>query len=123
MDAGTLGQIISFYYQDVNKKLSTGKLHCVNVPNLGIFTMKLGSVIRKIARTEKFVEKLAKSPMMQAFAIRMDKQKELADLYALREKLEAEKARKKEIKQLREDYEKRDNALEREGQDPRGDQE
>jgi len=97
--------IVVSYYKDIYRQLSKGENLHVDVPNLGIFSIKPWSLKRKLEKMDAQIKNLRKPRSMQSYAIHKEKLDRLEHLHILQEKVDEEILQKKRIKLLRAEYE------------------
>lgn len=93
--------IVSFFYSNLHKRLSSGDHYAIQVPNLGIFVIKPKSLDKKMEHTELKIPYLEKIDTMHAYEIRMERIEDLRKFKILKEQLEAEKEKKRKIYETR----------------------
>lgn len=92
-----INDVISFYWAEVRKSLSSLKYPRVHITNLGDFVAKHWKIDNKIEMLEKWEEK-NKQKGMQQMTARFKTAENLFDLKALKKHIEDENQRKDFIK-------------------------
>jgi hypothetical protein len=111
--------LVLFFYQELQKKMSQCFHHSLWVPNLGTFVIKKKSLTDMINKHKYFIARLEKD---EAISVRMyeailQSQQQIKILTNMQEIMEEEESKKKDIKQKRKEYidDKSDKNMEREG--------
>ena len=98
--------IVSYYYQTVQKKLSLADHHSVVVPRLGTFTVKKKSLEQMILKHQRFVAKIEQDEdiSVKTYELIIQKRAEIERLIKLQERMADENARKEEVKLKKQIY-------------------
>lgn len=103
-----IDDVISFYWKQVRNSIVEVKNDSLKINGLGTFNVKswkLNGIIDKYEKNIKSLEKYNNKYMtFQRHAILANTKKRLEKLQALKEKINKEKLRKKEIKEKRKEY-------------------
>ena len=120
LPAELVEDIVSFFYSQLHKRLSSGDHYALQVPNLGQFVIKPKSLQKKIERTEANIPYLEKIDTMLAYEVRLERISDLEKFKKLQEQMGQEKERKEQIytKRKSNTHEKYDPTdLEEQGED------
>ena len=100
LSESVVDNIVSYYYQTVQKKLSLADHHSVVVPRLGTFTVKKKSLEQMILKHQRFVAKIEQDEdiSVKTYELIIQKRAEIERLTKLQERMAEETARKEEVK-------------------------
>ena len=102
VSADLLDQITLTYFRYVSEQLSSARVARLDLPGLGVFSVKPKKLATKIAKTRCLVEALDSSaPTMQKHLQSREKRKDLALLQDLLKHLDSERARRTTLKNTR----------------------
>jgi transcription initiation factor TFIIIB Brf1 subunit/transcription initiation factor TFIIB len=98
--------VVTYYYQTVQKKLSLADHHSVVVPRLGTFTVKKKSLEQMILKHQRFVAKIEQDEhiSVKTYELIIQKRAEIERLTKLQERMAEENARKEEVKLKKQIY-------------------
>lgn len=85
--ASTIDDIVSFYYKEVRKTLSSLEHLKINIPGLGVFTIKQSSVDKLIRKYETIKEK-SDTQTFTNYHNRKSAEMKLEKLHAARKRIE-----------------------------------
>ena len=107
--------IVSFYYKNLQRTMSSVKYHSLTVPYLGTFVIKRKSLDEKLKRNTLFVQKIETDTdiTVQTYELIMQKRKDIEDYVKVTNVMNEEIKRKEEIKLKRKEYVKSNTNLER----------
>lgn len=91
--------VVSYYYQTVQKKLSLADHHSVTIPRLGTFVVKKKSLEQMILKHQRFVAMIEQDTdiTVRTYELIIQKRAEIERLIKLQELMEEELARKEEV--------------------------
>jgi hypothetical protein len=91
--------VVSYYYQTVQKKLSLADYHSVTIPRLGTFVVKRKSLEQMILKHQRFVAKIEQDTdiSVQTYELILQKRAEIERLTQLQEKMAEETVRKEDV--------------------------
>lgn len=96
-----LDQLAICYYSYVGDLLSSAKHARVDLPGLGVFSVKPIKLAAKIHKTRCMVEALDSAESMKKHALSREKRKELSTLQELLAQVDTERNRRNLIKKIR----------------------
>lgn len=98
--------VVSYYYQTVQKKLSLADHHSVTIPRLGTFVVKKKSLEQMILKHQRFVAMIEQDTdiTVRTYELIIQKRAEIERLIKLQELMEEELARKEEVKLKKQIY-------------------
>ena len=100
----TVERIIRAYYKHVQGELSSLQHLAVDLPGLGVFSLKPARSARKVLRITGLLKKIAHQTSLRSYSIRTQQQHELDRLTRLTARQQVEQERRQQIRQDR--YEK-----------------
>lgn len=98
-DATQVDEIVSCYYNHVQRKLANLDHVNVNVPNLGTFVLVRSRVASKLQRYEAFCETVDESESIKAYETKMDVRRQINLYKDALSLMDTEALRKREVKQ------------------------
>jgi len=98
--------VVSYYYQTVQKKLSFADHQSVAIPRLGTFTVKRKSLEQMILKHQRFVAKIEQDEdiSVKTYELILEKRAEIERLKQLQERIAEEDKRKQEVKLKKQEY-------------------
>jgi len=101
-----IDEIMSFYYDNIQKKLSAADFPAVFVPRLGTFVVKKKALADQIIRHQYFVDKMERAEHLSVrmYEAMLARRTDIAQLEELERMMQEEYLRKVEVKQKRKDY-------------------
>lgn len=93
--------IVSFFYSQVQKSLSSIDNIAVNVPNLGTFVLKKKRVLSKLEKYQNFLKMIETDESLSAFEKRLLARQNIESYEAVLRIMEQEEARKQHIRTLK----------------------
>ncbi len=104
-DVAMVDEIVTFFYRNVQKKLSSMEHIAVNVPNLGTFVLKKRRVESKLERCKRFVDAVDETVSIRAFETKQSVKKDIEKYSASLKIIEIEAERKQQVRKLKKEQE------------------
>lgn len=101
-DFAEVDEIVSFFYNQVQKSLSSISNIAVNVPNLGTFVLKKKRVLSKLEKYQQFLKMIEQDESLSAFEKRMISRQNIESYEAVLSIMQQEEARKAHVRTLKE---------------------
>jgi nucleoid DNA-binding protein len=95
-------EIVSFFYDQVQKTLSSISNIAVNVPNLGTFVLKKKRVLSKLEKYQQFLKIIEQDESLSAFEKRMISKQNIESYEAVLKIMQQEELRKEHVHTLKE---------------------
>jgi len=98
--------VVSYYYLNIQRKLSSVDCHSVSIPRLGTFVVKKKSLVQMILKHQRFVAKIEQDEdiSVQTYELIIQKRAEIERLIKLQESMAGEDARREEVKLKKQIY-------------------
>lgn len=111
--------IVSHFYQTLQKKLSSVEHHSIMVPRLGTFVVKKKSLDEKLLISERFVAKIEKDDDISVHMYEMiiQRRADIEKLKTLQSLMQEERNRKEEVLIKKQEY--RDGKLDQNLEGPK----
>lgn len=101
-----IDDVVSYYYQTVQKKMSIADHPSIAVPRLGTFVIKRKALAQMILKHQRFVAKIEKDEdiSVKTYELILEKRAEIERLTKLQQLIEQEDKRKQEVKLKKQEY-------------------
>jgi ABC-type uncharacterized transport system fused permease/ATPase subunit len=98
--------VVSYYYQTVQKKLSLADHPSITIPRLGTFVVKKKSLVQMILKHQRFVAKIEQDQdiSVKTYELIIEKRAEIERLTKLQERMAEEDQRREEVKLKKQEY-------------------
>lgn len=98
--------VVSYFYQTLQKKLSSIEHHSVIVPRLGTFVVKKKSLAEKLQMSQRFVAKIEKDEdiSVQTYEMIIQRRTDIEQLIKLQELMQQEADRKELVIIKKQEY-------------------
>lgn len=104
LDHLLVDDVVSFFYRQTQKKLSSINAPSVNVPNMGTFVLMRKRVEKKLDKYTAFLNKIDPSESIRMYETSLQVKTDIEKYTAVLAKMDEEVARRKEVNKQKEKY-------------------
>ena len=106
MSIEIVDDVVSYYYQTIQKKLSSALYPSITIPRLGTFVVKKKSLAQMILKHQRFVAKIEQDEdiSVKTYELIIQKRTEIECLTKLQEIMAEEDQRREEVKLKKQEY-------------------